>query len=86
MKCEDDKRERTILQSLSAVSWTSTPKSPSMQLVESIANSMIEPRDDKTIGKLVNVHKQLCLQNKLDEASVIAEIVDWSCRSSFPGT
>ena len=44
------------------------------QLVESITNSVIEPGDDETIGKLVNVHEQLCLQNKLDEASVIAEM------------
>ena len=46
--------------------------------------SMIEPGDDETIGKLVNVHEQLCLQNKLDEASVIAEIVDLVLPFCFP--
>ena len=45
---------------------------------------MIEPGDDETIGKLVNVHEQLCLQNKLDEASVIAEIVDLVLPLRFP--
>ena len=83
MKCEDDKRERTILQSLGRELDIDSKKSEH-QLVESITNSMIEPGDDETIGKLVNVHEQLCLQNKLDEASVIAEIVDLVLPLCFP--
>ena len=83
MRCEDDKRERTILQSLGRELDIDSKKSEH-QLVESITNSMIEPGDDETIGKLVNVHEQLCLQNKLDEASVIAEIIDLVLPLQFP--
>jgi SEFIR domain len=83
MNCEDDKRERTILQSLGRELDIDSKKSEH-QLIESITNSVIEPGDDETIGKLVNVHEQLCLQNKLDEASVIAEIVDLVLPLCFP--
>jgi len=82
MKCEDDKRERTILQSLGRELDIDSKKSEH-QLVESITSSVIEPQVD-TIGSLFYVHKQLRDQNKLDEESHIAEIIDLVLPLQFP--
>ena len=82
MRCEDDKRERTILQSLGRELEIVSKKSE-QQLVESITSSVIEPQVD-TIGSLFYVHKQLRDQNKLDEESHIAEIIDLVLPLQFP--
>jgi hypothetical protein len=84
IRCRDDKRERTILQSLGRELGLDAERSSEQQFVESITDYMIEPPDDQTIGRLLIVHEQLCDQNKMDEASSIAEVVDLVLPLHFP--
>ena len=82
IRSHDDQRERTVLQRL-ALELELNHQDCEDRFVEEISGFVVQPRDD-TIADLVSVHEQLSDQNKPEEASRIAEIIDLVLPLYFP--